>query len=151
LSAQKKQRNYYSGKKRKHTLKAQLVTNFETGQFMAVACGKGRTHDLRLFRESKVHFASTLMCLADKGYQGIRQIHDNSITPKRKPAKKPLPEVEKQANRALASLRMRVEHNIRRLKRFRILSERYRNRRRRFGLRVHLLAGIINYGLSLSS
>lgn len=91
------------------------------------------------------------MCLADKGYQGIRQIHGNSITPKRKAPKKPLPEVEKQANRALASLRIRVEHSICRLKRFRILSERYRNRRRRFGLRVHLIAGIINYGLSLLS
>jgi hypothetical protein len=128
-----------------------VVTDFGTGQFIAVACGKGRTHDLRLLRESKVHFAPALMCLADKGYQGIRQIHDNSITPKRKPPKKPLPEEEKQANRALSSLRLRVENQIRRLKRFRILSERYRNRRRRFSLRVHLLAGIINYGLSLLS
>ncbi len=54
-------------------------------------------------------------------------------------------------NRALARLRLRVEHSIRRLKRFRILSERNRNRRRRFGLRVHLLAGIINFDLALSS
>ncbi|MGB3613925.1 MAG: IS5/IS1182 family transposase, partial [Elainellaceae cyanobacterium] len=29
--------------------------------------------------------------------------------------------------------------------RFRIFSERYRNRRRRFGLRLHLIAGILNY------
>lgn len=125
------------------------MTDWETGKFIAIACGKGRTHDLRLWRESKVYFAPEVMCLADKGYQGIQHAHDNSITPKRKPPKKPLPEEEKQANRALSRLRLRVEHQIRRLKRFRILSERYRNRRRRFSLRVHLLAGIINYGLSL--
>nr|MBP8207347.1 IS5/IS1182 family transposase [Acinetobacter sp.] len=28
---------------------------------------------------------------------------------------------------------------------FRILSERYRNRRKRFGLRVNLIAGLINW------
>ena len=90
--------------------------------------------------------------LADKGYQGIRHRHNNSIIPKRKqPPKKPLPMPDQQSNQALARLRLKVERSIRRLKRFRILSERYRNRRRRFGLRVHLLAGIINFGLALSS
>ena len=128
-----------------------MVTDFESGRFIAVFCGKGRTHDLRLFRQSQVHFKETVLCLADKGYQGLRHRHDNSITPRRKPPKKPLPICEKQSNRALAGLRLKVEHSIRRLKRFRILSGRYRNRRRRFGLRVHLLAGIINFGLALST
>ncbi|NER78021.1 MAG: transposase family protein [Leptolyngbya sp. SIO1D8] len=68
-----------------------------------------------------------------------------SITPRRKPPLQPLLAADKQANRALAKLRIRVEHSIRRLKRFRIFAERYRNRRRRFGLRLHLLAGILNY------
>ncbi|PSO63326.1 MAG: IS5/IS1182 family transposase, partial [Cyanobacteria bacterium QH_6_48_35] len=35
-----------------------------------------------------------------------------------------------------------VEHVITSLKIFRILSSRYRNRRKRFGLRVNLLAGV---------
>ena len=128
-----------------------MVTDFTSGGFIVVFCGKGRTHDLRLFRQSQVHFKEPVLCLADKGYQGIRHHHDNSVTPRRKPPKQPLPLPEKQSNRALARLRLRVEHSIRRLKRFRILSERYRNRRRRFVLRVHLLAGIINFGLALSS
>jgi hypothetical protein len=34
---------------------------------------------------------------------------------------------------------------LRTLKIFRILAEKYRNRRRRFGLRLNLIAGIINY------
>ena len=128
-----------------------MVTDFASGRFIVVFCGKGRPHDLQLFRQSQVHFKESALCLADKGYQGIRHRHDNSITPKRKPPKKPLSMPDKQSNRALARLRLKVEHSIRRLKRFRILSERYRNRRRRFGLRVHLLAGIINFGLALSS
>lgn len=60
-------------------------------------------------------------------------------------------DADKQANRALARLRVKVEHGIRRLKRFRILAERYRNRRRHFTRRVHLLAGIINFELALAS
>ena len=116
-------------------MKAQVVTDQATGRFMAVFCGQGRTHDLRVFRQSQVHLKEQLLCLGDKGYQGIQHLHANSITPKRKPPKKPLPSSEKRSNQALAKVRLGVEHSIRRLKRFRILSSRYRNRRRRFGLR----------------
>ncbi|HET7117829.1 MAG TPA: IS5/IS1182 family transposase, partial [Hanamia sp.] len=41
-------------------------------------------------------------------------------------------------------------HIIRSLKVFRVLAERYRNRRSRFGLRVNLIAGIYNYDLNNS-
>ena len=46
-------------------------------------------------------------------------------------------------------MRIRVEHVIGALKRFRILAERYRNRRRRFGLRFNLIAGLYNHALAL--
>jgi hypothetical protein len=143
----KKQKCYYSGKQKRHTLKAQVVIDLIKGQFLSVACGKGRTHDFRLFRHSKVRLGS-LLCLADKGYQGIIKRHRNSIIPQKKPHRHSLNPEDRQANQALAGLRVKVEHGIRRLKRFRILSERYRNRRKRFGLRVHLLAGIINFELN---
>lgn len=132
-------------------MKGQLVTDFATGQFIAVASGKGRIHDLQLWRISEVRLVESCLCLADKGYQGIAQQHEMSITLQRKPPRKSLPQADKQANRAFARLRIRVEHSIRRLKRFRIFAERYRNRRRRFGLRSHLLAGILNYEMGLAS
>lgn len=126
------------------------MIDLEHGQFLAVATGKGRTHDLRLFKHSNVRMGCGLLCLADKGYQGIAKLHPNSITPQKKPPKQPLSDADKQANRALARLRVKVEHSIRLLKRFRILSERYRNRRRHFTRRVHLLAGILNFELALA-
>lgn len=55
---------------------------------------------------------------------------------------------EQQHNRALKRLRVRVEHVIHRFKIFRILSGRYRNRRRLFGLRLNLIAGLLNYKLA---
>ncbi|MDR9778345.1 IS5/IS1182 family transposase, partial [Rhizobium hidalgonense] len=51
----------------------------------------------------------------------------------------------KQINREISRRRIVIEHINRQLKCFRILSERYRNRRRRFGLRANLIAGIVNW------
>jgi hypothetical protein len=88
--------------------------------------------------------------LADKGYQGIRKIHTLSYTPIKKSKKKPLNSWEKEYNQQLAKQRIYLEHIIRCLKIFRILAQPYRNRRRRFGLRFNLIAGLYNHGLSLA-
>ena len=61
----------------------------------------------------------------------------------------PLTNEQKACNRKLARLRIFVEHVIRRLKVFRLLSERYRNRRKRFGLRFNLIAAIYNFEYAL--
>lgn len=58
---------------------------------------------------------------------------------------------ERQHNRLLAQLRVVAEHVNRRLKIFRILAERYRNRRKRFSLRFNLIAAILNFELALIS
>jgi transposase len=92
-----------------------------------------------------------MMCLADKGYQGIAKIHALSRTPKKKPRGGSISAKDKHLNRQLAQLRVVVEHINRTLKIFKILSERYRNRRKRFGLRFNLIAGLYNYELKLPS
>lgn len=91
------------------------------------------------------------LCLTDKGYQGIAKLHPSSCTPTKKPRQSDLPGCERQHNRLLARLRVTVEHSIRRLKLFRILAERYRNRRKRFGLRLNLIAAIVNDELMLQT
>jgi len=84
------------------------VIDLQHGQFLAVATGKGRTHDLSLFKHSKMRFCHVLLYLADKGYQGIAKLHANSITPQKKPPRQRLGDADKQANRALARLRKRL-------------------------------------------
>lgn len=86
-------------------------------------------------------------CLADSGYQGLLELHLNSRTPIKKPKGRQLTEEQKQFNKELAKERVVIEHIIRHLKIFRILLEKYRNRRRRFMLRVNLVAGLYNYAL----
>jgi hypothetical protein len=77
-------------------------------------------------------------------------LHEKGRTPQKKPHKSELTDEQKQANRELARRRVIVEHVIRSLKIFRILAERYRNRRQRFSLRFNLIAGLYNYELSFS-
>lgn len=101
-------------------------------------------HDLRVFRHSGLKLDPNLLVLGDKGYMGISKDHLMSRTPHRKPRKGHLTPEQKLHNRTLASLRMTVEHVIRQLKVFRILASIYRNRRRRFGLRLNLIAALCN-------
>jgi hypothetical protein len=88
--------------------------------------------------------------LADKGYQGIEKIHSNSKVPQKKPRKGELSSSDKKRNRELARNRVIGEHINRKLKIFKILADRYRNRRKRFSLRFNLIAGLYNYELRLS-
>ncbi len=129
----------------------QLIIGQKDKQVICTEIGKGRRHDFHIFKKSKVKVVERVKILADKGYQGIHRYHQQSIIPQRKPCKGKLRKEQKQQNRELASLRVRVENVIRCMKIFRILSGRYRNRRRRFGLRVNLIAGIYNYELKLSA
>ena len=112
--------------------------------------GYGQEHDFKLFKRSQTHLDKKIFCLGDKGYQGIQKIHELSQTPHKKPRKSKLSKEQKQQNRQLASLRIVIEHIYRNLKIFRILSERYRNRQKRFGLRFNLIAAIYNYELCLT-
>ncbi len=147
-SDQKKQRRYYSGKKKRHTQKTQLIIT-TAGKIICVAVGKGRKHDFRLFKESKTHLHPKLTRKADSGYQGIGKLHPGSTVPHKRSKKRPLTPDQKAYNRSISSQRVMVEHVFRKLKIFRLLAERYRNRRKRFGLRVNLIAGIVNYELTV--
>ncbi|KJW06458.1 DDE superendonuclease family protein [Orientia tsutsugamushi str. UT144] len=74
--------------------------------------------------------------IADTGYQGIQKIHNNSELPKKKSKKNPLTKNDKKNNRILAGERVINENVIGMLKRFKIIANKYRNRRKRFGLCV---------------
>jgi hypothetical protein len=117
--------------------KSVICTNFTNG----------KRHDFRLFKESGVHIHQEIRSLTDTGYQGIQKLHQNSALPKKKTKKNPLTKEDKKNNRELSSERVLNENVIGMIKRFKIVADRYRNRRRRFGLRFNLIAGIYNFEL----
>ena len=99
-----------------------------------------------MYKDSKL--ATQAKKQADSAYKSseypkIITPHKKSRKSKNNPTPKLTPE-QKRENRNLGKVRIKVEHVIRELKVFRILAERYRNRRRRFELRMNLVAGIYN-------
>lgn len=105
----------------------------------------GKKHDFRLFKESNIVVQNDVRIIVDSGYQGLQKIHVNTLLPKRKSKNRSLTKEDKKNNTDIASQRVYNEHAIGFIKRFKIVAERYRNRRKRFGLRFNLIAGICNY------
>jgi hypothetical protein len=126
------------------------VVNQANSEIICTVHGKGREHDFKIFKNSNIHLRKGIECLGDKGYQGIQKFHANSRIPKKKPRGGKLSYEDKKSNLKLAKVRVLIEHINRKLKVFKILSVRYRNRRKRFGLRFNLIAGLYNYELSLT-
>jgi hypothetical protein len=85
------------------------------------------------------------MVLVDTGYQGLQKLHINTALPKKRSKKNPLSKTDKMVNKNISSQRALNENVIGVLKRFRIIADKYRNRRKRFGLRFNLIAGIYNF------
>ena len=132
-------------------MKAQLIIGEQNGEITATFFGKGRTHDYKLFALSRVRLGKHLKLRADLGYWGLQTQSVNVILPQKNSKLHQLSKAQKKANQELARKRVKVENVIRRLKIFRILGERYRHRRKRFGLRFNLIAGLHNYELKLKS
>ena len=82
---------------------------------------------------------------ADSGYQGITALHKNSETPKKKPKGGELTAEEKRENRRISHERILIENINAKIKVFKIMKYPYRNRRRRHGLRLNLICGIVNF------
>lgn len=126
-----------------------MVINQETREIICTAFWQCPCHDFSFFKQSKIHFYSETDSLQDSGYQGIKDYRSNSYIPRKKPKKGKLYLLEKDYNRTLAQERIVIERVNRSLKILKILSSRYRNRRRRYGLRCNLLSAIYNYELAL--
>lgn len=97
-----------------------------------------------MLKESRVHFRSETKVLVDSGYQGLQKVHVQTEMPKKRSKKNPLSKDDKVRNREISSERVPCENVIGKLKRFKIIADRYRNRRKRFGLRFFLIAALYN-------
>ena len=114
-------------------------------QILNIAIGYGSQHDISLARENIRNLLISRYCFADLAYLGLKEIGCRLFTPFKKPKGGMLEPLQKQINREISRRRIVVEHVIGRLKRFKIVSDRYRNRRRRYGLRMNLIAGVLNW------
>lgn len=140
---EKKQKKYYSGKKKRHTLKAEIIMQ-DNGKILSLSrTTTGRTHDFRIRKEGKSPPGKSEK-YADSGYQGWQKIAENVVLPFKATKKKPLTKEQMRRNYNLASFRTRIENKIRDLKIFKILSYVYRNFQKKHSMRLNIIAGIVN-------
>lgn len=146
-SEAQKQKRLYSGKKRRHTLKTQVVTD-QTGQILSIDAGhRGPKHDKTIYDESGIEARfpdSTKQAdLAYIGVPGMIVPHKRKNKYKIKPIQNELTEEQKAQNKQLASRRVYVEHAIRRIKAWRILRDEYRLATGLFSTIAHATVGLV--------
>lgn len=140
-SSQERQKRVYSGKKRRHTLKTQIVTDV-TGEVLDIDAGhRGPTADKKLYEASRVaHEFPQASKQGDLGYQGT----DGIEVPHKKPRGGALTPQQREENRALARVRVHVEHGIRRVKGFKIVRENYRLAMGLFPMVASVVVGLVH-------
>jgi hypothetical protein len=144
------QKPYYSGKKKAHTLKTQVVVDV-CGRIESVSDSVpgGANHDLTLLRATGVleRLAEGEGAMVDRGYVGVKVSHPDVpiIIPFKASRGHPLTEEQREFNRVVARHRIVVEHTMAQLNRFTVLRQVFRGRRReRHGGVVRVVAKLVN-------
>jgi hypothetical protein len=143
----RRQRAYYSGKKKAHTLKSQVAVDEHSGRFVDVSDSvPGRRADIKLLKRSRLmkRLPKGVGGIGDLGYAGIRDLHGAGACPRRKPRGQPRPPEDVKYNRAFSRRRIVVEHALARLRRFRAVTDVNRHRRKCHGARARACAGLVN-------
>jgi hypothetical protein len=119
-----RQKRVYSGKKKRHTLKTQIITD-QTGEILDISAGhRGPEADVKVYEKSSLpEPIADKPRLGDKGYVGANPA---ITTPHKKPKGGELTAEQTAENKQLSSERVKVEHGIRRVKAFRIVRDEYR-------------------------
>lgn len=146
------QQKYYSGKKKHHTVKNQILVSPRTRRILTVSnTAEGTIHDKKLLENDPLllHLPENSVGLGDLGYMGTDDLNPRLkiILPQKKPPGKDLTDSQKANNKAISSIRVRVEHQFSYLKHFNILSGRFRGRltQQNLDLPIKTLAAIYNF------
>jgi IS5 family transposase len=140
----KGQRAFYSGKKKRHTNKTEIRL-LPKGRIIHVSKTEpGAVHDFELYKK-EIPLPKDSTAFADSGYQGLNKLHIRAEIPFKASKNKPLGKEDKAYNRALSRIRVKVENVLRQIKIFRILSDYYRNKNKRYNLKLNIIAKIVNF------
>jgi hypothetical protein len=144
----RKRKNYYSGKKRKHTVKTQLMVN-KKGEILYKSNQhrKGRQHDYSVYKDEHPITPSQVENYYDLGYYGVENDFPDlkAVLPVKKKRNIELTKTEKRYNKKHSRQRVIVEHTICRIKKFGIMGNKYRNRLRRYDGISDIVSGLVNY------
>lgn len=139
------QKEKYSGKKKFHTMKIQIIRGVETGFIYEIEIGPGAEHDFHLWKRTFEGTPKNVTHEVDLGYLGMNKVHQNSRIPHKNSKYHKLTDEEIKENKELAKDRIFIEHTNSWIKRFKILSTRFRNHLSYFAKFAVLLCGFYNF------
>jgi hypothetical protein len=148
-----KQKLTYSGKKKRNTRKHLGAVDERKRVIGLSQAREGKVHDKRLLDEEKMveGIPDEIVIQVDLGFQGLQNEFVNIEIPHKKPRGKDLSDLQKQENRERSSRRVRCENAFAGVKRYRAVSEVYRNRVTDFDDRLMLTAsGLWNFYLMVA-
>jgi len=148
----RKRKSYYSGKKKKHTIKTQYMVNSEGTILHKTGHDRGRIHDYEIFKNKHPTTPLQVENVFDLGYMGVKNDFPTvkSVLPFRKKRKKSeLSNEEKRHNRNHFKLRVIVEHTVSRIKKFGIMGTKFRNRLGRYDRTSDIVSGLVNFRIMM--
>jgi len=137
----------YSGKKKRHTVKTQLMVNNHGIIIHKTDHKKGRRHDYDIYKKNHPLIPKQVVSVFDLGYLGVEKDFPQQLStlPYRKKRKLQLSAEEKEYNKMHSKKRIVIEHTICRLKKYRILSDIFRNNLRKYDRISDIVSGLVNY------
>lgn len=129
---QETQEKFYSGKKKAHTVKNNMVTAENQYIVYLSPTHEGTVHDKKVADEDELVFPDQIHLFEDLGFQGFRPNNVHTIIPFKKPRNGELDELHKWFNKYVSSIRICVEHAISGVKRCRIIKDKCRHFRQNF-------------------
>ena len=145
----RKRKSYYSGKKKKHTVKTQYMVNSEGTILHKTGHKRGRIHDYEVFKNKHPITPLQVENILDLGYMGVKNDFPTTVKyvlPFRKKRKKSeLSDEEKRHNRKYSKLRVIVEHTVSRIKKFGIMGTKFRNKLGRYDHASDIVSGLVNF------
>jgi hypothetical protein len=142
-----RRKTFYSGKKKRHTVKNQITANNLRGYILhKIGYKKGRRHDYDVYKRNHPVIPKQVVNVFDLGYLGVEKDFPEQLSalPYKKKRNQDLSQEEIDYNRIHAKKRIVVEHTICRLKKYR-MSDIFRNRLRKYNRISDIVTGLVNY------
>ena len=155
------QKEYYSGKKKRHTVKNTIIVNKEQLILYAGRAHPGKIHDLKMLQEDDPDLGIItqtlksadeppkeiqILVFSDMGYKKIQEMYPGGThkQPHKRPKDGRLTNRQKQDNKSIGRRRVHVEHAIGKLKRYRILGRPFDGTIEEFDLAMSVITGLAN-------